>query len=218
MTSPQLIDFSKFLHGTPEERKEAAAAILAGFQDAGFIYLKNHAIAPETLRRAFALSSGFFARPEADKLAVAWTTPEANRGYSAPGREKVTQELDATAVGKERTAAPDLKESLEIGREDEPGHPNRWPAEGAEAMAGFREDMMGFFEACKGMHMEVMRAIAVGMGLDEGFFDGYLDVGDNTLRLLHYPAVDTKIFKVNPNAVRAGAHSVRLSNYEIWLC
>jgi isopenicillin N synthase-like dioxygenase len=127
----------------------------------------------------------------------------------------VTQELDPTAVGKERTAAPDLKESFEIGREDELEHPNQWPAEGAEAVAGFKKDMMAFFEECKGMHMEVMRAIAVGMGLDEGFFDGYLDAGDNTLRLLHYPAVDTKIFKVNPNAVRAGAHSVRLPNYDM---
>lgn len=140
-----------------------------------------------------------------------WTTPEANRGYSAPGREKVTQEMDAAAVGKERGAAPDLKESLEIGREGEPGHPNRWPAEENReaALGGFKRDMLDFFEECKLMHMEVMRAIAVGMGLDEGFFDGHLNLGDNTLRLLHYPAVDTKVFKVNPNAVRAGAHSVR---------
>lgn len=113
-------------------------------------------------------------------------------------------------MGKERLSAPDLKESFEIGREGEPGHPNQWPAEKAEVVAGFKSDMLGFFDECKVMHTEVMRAIAVGMGLDETFFDGYVDVGDNTLRLLHYPAVDTKVFKVNPNQVRAGAHSVRI--------
>jgi len=28
-----------------------------------------------------------------------------------------------------------------------------------------------------------MRAIAIGMGIDSDFFDSYVDVGDNTLRL-----------------------------------
>jgi isopenicillin N synthase-like dioxygenase len=141
---------------------------------------------------------------------LAWTTPEANRGYSAPGREKVSLAAQGLSdVGKLREAAPDLKESFEIGREGDPGHPNQWPGAGADAsVAEFKPGMLDFFDQCKGVHVEVMRAIAVGMGLDEHFFDSFVDVGDNTLRLLHYPAVDTTVFKENPNAVRAGAHSV----------
>jgi isopenicillin N synthase-like dioxygenase len=72
--------------------------------------------------------------------------------------------------------------------------------------------MLEFFEECKLMHVEVMRAIAVGMGLDETFFDTFVDVGDNTLRLLHYPAVKADVFKINPGQVRAGEHSVRLGS------
>lgn len=153
------------------------------------------------------MSTKFFSQSEDDKMSVCWTTPEANRGYSAPGREKVSQLANINDVEKLRSAAPDLKETFEIGREGEPEHPNQWPAE-KDPINGFKTDMLQFFEQCKGMHIEVMRAIAVGMGLDEEFFDKFLDVGDNTLRLLHYPAVDTNIFKVNPNAVRAGEHSV----------
>lgn len=67
--------------------------------------------------------------------------------------------------------------------------------------------MTDFFAQCKALHVEVMRAIAVGMGIDPHYFDGFLDVGDNTLRLLHYPAVDKKVFKINPGQVRAGEHS-----------
>lgn len=67
--------------------------------------------------------------------------------------------------------------------------------------------MLAFHALCKGVHVEVMRAIAVGMGLDETYFDGFVDEGDNTLRLLHYPAVKSEVFKVNPGQVRAGAHS-----------
>lgn len=205
----QLIDFSKFLHGTPPERAATADAILAGFQTAGFIYLKNHPIPPAALRRAFARSADFFDQPLAAKLAVGWTTPAANRGYSSPGREKVSQLQDVDEVGKERNAAPDLKESFEIGRDTDPEFANPWPAEGQDGtLRGFRADMVDFFDQCRGMHEEVMRAIALGMGLDEGFFDKFVDAGDNTLRLLHYPAVKADVFQVNPGQVRAGEHSV----------
>ncbi|KAF4984539.1 hypothetical protein FDECE_17066 [Fusarium decemcellulare] len=201
-----LIDFSRFLKGTPDERGEAAKAVLHGFQTAGFIYLKNHPIPAKDLQHAFSLSARFFKQPKEAKMDLSWTTPEANRGYSAPGREKVSEFKDAQQIGQERDAAPDLKESYEIGREGEPGHPNQWPKEQGDVV-GFRGDMLGFFEQCRLLHVEVMRAIAVGMGLDEGFFDSFVDVGDNTLRLLHYPAVQSKVFQLNPGAVRAGAHS-----------
>lgn len=101
-----------------------------------------------------------------------------------------------------------MKESFEIGREDEPGFANEWPDETAlPKVAGFRSTMLAFHDQCKAIHIEVMRAIAVGMGLDETYFDQFVDDGDNTLRLLHYPAVKSEVFKINPGQVRAGAHS-----------
>lgn len=200
-----LIDFSRFLHGSHEERLSTAKAILHGFQTAGFIYLSNHSIASESLSRAFDHSARFFAQTLHDKLSVSWTTPEANRGYSAPGREKVSQLQTEEEVEKIRSAAPDLKESYEIGREGEEGHPNQWPKE--TKLQSFRGEMLEFFEECRLMHVEVMRAIAVGMGLDQGFFDSFVDIGDNTLRLLHYPAVKADVFQINPGQVRAGEHS-----------
>ena len=170
------------------------------------MYLKNHIIDAETLAKTFATSASFFAQPTDAKLALGWTTPQANRGYSAPGREKVTQLTDVAAISAIRAAAPDLKETFEIGREGVPAHPNQWPSSD-EAAPGFKPVMLDFHARCKSMHTEVMRAIAVGMGLSESFFDGFTDDGDNTLRLLHYPPVDPKVFQVNPGQVRAGEHS-----------
>ncbi|KAK7430043.1 hypothetical protein QQZ08_003434 [Neonectria magnoliae] len=201
-----LIDFSRFLNGAPAERTETAKAILRGFQTAGFIYLKNHAIPSDDLKHVFSMSARFFDQPLDAKLDLSWTTPEANRGYSAPGREKVSQLKDIDDVKRIREAAPDLKETYEIGREGEVGHPNQWPEEKG-AVVGFKADMLAFHDQCKKLHVEVMRAIAVGMGLDEEFFDSFVDVGDNTLRLLHYPEVKSEVFKINPGAVRAGEHS-----------
>ena len=50
-------------------------------------------------------------------MKLAWETPESNRGYVAPGREKVSRLLDENEIDLIRAAAPDLKESMEIGKE-----------------------------------------------------------------------------------------------------
>lgn len=116
---------------------------------------------------------------------------------------QLTSKEDVEAL---RGEVPDLKESFEIGREGEPSHPNLWPSSDAEAVS-FKENMMDFFDTCKRLHMEVMRAIAVGMGIDEAYFDPYTDGGDNTLRLLHYPSVPKSVFTKNNMQVRAGEHT-----------
>jgi isopenicillin N synthase-like dioxygenase len=99
----------------------------------------------------------------------------------------------------------DLKESFEIGKEGEPEMPNHWPKDSAGET--FRAQMVTSFDHCKELHINIMRAIAVGLGIDEFWFDSYCDHGDNTLRLLHYPEVDAEVFRKNENQVRAGAHT-----------
>lgn len=159
------------------------------------------------MRQTFGRSADFFDQPLDAKLRLGWTTPEANRGYSSPGREKVTQLRDAGEVEKMRTEVPDLKESFEIGRESDPAYRTPWPREEGR-LEGFRAHMIDFFDRCQKMHRDVMRAIALGMGLDEAYFDGFIDDADNSLRLLHYPEVKADVFRVNPGQVRAGEHSV----------
>jgi isopenicillin N synthase-like dioxygenase len=182
--------------------------VLDGFQKTGFIYLKNHGISPSTVSTVFSHSAKFFDRPQDQKDALAWYSAEANRGYVAQGREKLVV-LEETGTEEElRKTVPDLKESLEIGRDDQPETPNMWPSGDDDATA-FKEQMMAFFETCKSLHMQVMRAIALGLGINESWFDGFTDAGDNTLRLLHYPGVSKQIFKRNDGQlqVRAGEHS-----------
>lgn len=66
--------------------------------------------------------------------------------------------------------------------------------------------MVSFFDTCRVLYMRIMQAIALGMGMDEHFFDPFVDNGDNNLRLLHYPPVGKDVFG-NPAQVRAGEHS-----------
>lgn len=126
----------------------------------------------------------------------------------ASGREKVTQSDDPEEIAKLRASNPDLKESMEIGKEGVEGMPNQWPDRfGDEAGISFTKTMKQFFSTCSDLHKNVMRAIGIGMGLDEGFFDEYTAGFDNNLRLLHYPSVKKSVFKENPTQVRAGEHS-----------
>lgn len=206
----QLIDFSAFLSGTPTSQKTTAEAVLNGFQSAGFIYLKNHGISPSTLSTVFANSAKFFARPKEQKDALAWYSPEANRGYTAQGREKVSSLEELEDIAELRKQVPDLKESIEIGREGEPDMPNMWPpTEGDDEAKVFKEVMINFHDTCKALYIQLMRAIAQGMGIEESWFDGFTDGGDNTLRLLHYPEVSKSVFKRDDGQlqVRAGEHS-----------
>ncbi|MCJ1309002.1 hypothetical protein MMC25_002657 [Agyrium rufum] len=216
-----LIDFTPFLSSNPDPstRLPTARAILSAFKTYGFLYLTHHGIAPSTLQSAFSQSSKFFTRPYAEKEALAWTTPDSNRGYSAPGREKVSQASTREEVEEVRKQNPDLKETFEIGREGEPQCPNRWPAKELVA-AGLRTEnewdvegeefetvMKNFFTELKETHRLVMSAIALGMGFQESFFDPYVERGDNTLRLLHYPPVRKSVFEANKGQVRAGEHT-----------
>lgn len=203
-----LIDFGAFTSADEQIRLATAKAILSGFQNAGFIYLKNHSIPKATLQKTFQQSAGFFARPMEQKDALSWTTPEANRGYSGQGREKTSNSFDIDEIMKEREqAGADLKESFEIGREGEEGMPNHWPDQFDEEGKEFKKHMIEFHSICKEMHQEIMRAIAAGLGIEKDWFDDYCDGGDNTLRLLHYPEVRSEVFAKNKSQVRAGAHS-----------
>jgi len=204
----QVIDFSKFRTGYPAQREEIAKQIYEAFKNSGFLYLKNHGIPKEQVHTVFAHSAKFFERPPGEKDVLAWTTARSNRGYVASGREKVTQSEDAEEIAKLRASNPDLKESMEIGKEGVEGMPNEWPDRfGDEDGLSFTKTMKQFFLTCSDLHKNVMRAISVGMGLDEGFFDEYTAGFDNNLRLLHYPPVRKSVFKDNPTQVRAGEHS-----------
>lgn len=201
-----VIDFSAFLNGDPGTKLSTARSILHAFQTSGFLYLSHHSIPSSSVSTVFNHSAKFFQRPEDQKKELSWTTPESNRGYVTFGREKVTQSSDPEEIKRLRATNPDIKETMEIGREGVEGMPNQWPDRfGDDEGKKFTEVMKSFFLTCKELHVQIMRAIALGMGYEENFFDEYTKDGDNTLRLLHYPPVLKSVVKAGQ--VRAGAHS-----------
>jgi isopenicillin N synthase-like dioxygenase len=61
------------------------------------------------------------------------------------------------------------------------------PLPAAEALPGWRESVCAYYRAMEKVSLALMRAIARGLTLQEGFFDQAFDKGLSTLRLLRYP-------------------------------
>jgi hypothetical protein len=60
------------------------------------------------------------------------------------GRERVTQSDDAAEIAELRNTAPDVKESMEIGRDWDKTWKNPWPQE--SDVPGFKRTMLDFFQ------------------------------------------------------------------------
>ncbi|KZV71375.1 Clavaminate synthase-like protein [Peniophora sp. CONT] len=200
-----VIDFNTYrTAGSVSERRKTADAIVNAFKDSGFVYLKGHGIPDATVKNVFERSAQFFDLPHSTKAKLAWEDPRSNRGYVQIGRERVTQSADAAEIAAMRAAAPDFKETMEIGRDWDKKWQNMWPKE-AEA-PHFRETMLAFYQTCHELHVSVMRAIALGLDLEEGFFEKHIDEQYHNLRLLNYPPIKTRLLR-GAGQARAGAHS-----------
>lgn len=75
-----------------------------------------------------------------------------------------------------------------MGSDDNSDQPNQWIPE--EVLPRFREFMVRFYWDCFGASSEILRAIAVGIGLeDEDHLVRNHSGHNNQLRLLHYPSI-----------------------------
>ncbi|KIY49432.1 Clavaminate synthase-like protein [Fistulina hepatica ATCC 64428] len=200
-----VIDFSKFRNaGSALEKKTVSREIVQAFKDAGFIYLAEHGIPNATIDNTFKKSAEFFALPTEVKDKLAWEDPRSNRGYVRFGRERVTQSSNADEIAKMREKTPDFKESMEIGRDWDSTWRNMWPTEAD--VPGFKTTMLDFFQTCHELHAKVMSSIALGLDLQETFFDDKINEQCHNLRLLSYPPIKRAILDGEGQA-RAGAHS-----------
>ncbi|KAF8319206.1 thymine dioxygenase [Amanita rubescens] len=180
----QIVDFAPFLDGSAKQ--QAADQILASFKSAGFVYLTNFGLSNEDVQGMFDLSKHFFSLPHETKILA--PHPESgthHRGYSYPCQEKVMQYSES---GDPFTIPPpNMKESFEVGSEDNDFMPNIWLPEGV--LPGFKEACLGFYWKCHEVEKNILRALALGFGLEEEWFLRYHKTANNQLRLLHYPSI-----------------------------
>jgi isopenicillin N synthase-like dioxygenase len=78
---------------------------------------------------------------------------------------------------------------------------NVWPAEFPE----MKEQALEAYRRLERTGVEMLRAIALYLGLDENYFDDKVKNGNSVLRALHYFPIENPE-NVPPDAVRAAAH------------
>ena len=61
------LSLKAFTDGSPSDREDFIGALMEGFTYFGFIILKDHAVSPALLTRAYRLAAAFFALPEEEK-------------------------------------------------------------------------------------------------------------------------------------------------------
>ena len=189
MSSLPVIDLSGSADGS-----EVARAIDEACQTAGFFSVIGHGIAPELRDRLDRLARAFFALPEEHKAEVAMERGgRAWRGWFPLG-------------GELTSGMPDHKEGLYFGTElsaadprviaGTPLHgPNLFPTAPEE----LRTCVLEYLEAMSSLAQRILSAMAVGLGLDPGWFRATLTA---------VPTVLFRIFRYPPSPVESGRWGV----------
>lgn len=206
LLSVPIIDLQPYFSGTAEGKQAVARAVDEACRSIGFLVITHHGIPDELIQRVYALSQQFFDQPLSEKRKVDRPSPDQVRGYSAVAEESLSYSLEEAAPG-------DLKESFSIGPNDVPDEPYfRGPAAGPHfapnvwptTVPGFADAYNAYFEAMSDLSRSLMRLFALGLGLEEYFFDGSIDRHISMFRALSYPHQSERPL---PGQLRASAHS-----------
>jgi isopenicillin N synthase-like dioxygenase len=181
-----VVDVAPAYDGSPETVDALAGELVRTLEAIGFAYISGHTVSPELITGLNREAKTFFARPMAEKQAIAinrW-----HRGYMAPNSSLIVTSSIA------EVAKPNQSESVLIMHElapDDPDviagkplqGPNQWPA----AQPTLRDAALGYMAALEELARRVVHLIARGLGLDETHFDPHFRRPTTFLRLLHYP-------------------------------
>lgn len=187
-------------------RSEIARQVANACEEIGFFAVTGHGVPRAVIAELVAQSYAFFDLPPAEKLVVKRPRPEQNRGYIAPGEERL-----ARLRGDE--TPPDLKELYTIGPfglPDDPYFtgpaaypsfaPNLWPVR----PAGLRPALEAYWRELERVARTLCRVFADALDLPPNFFDEKTDRHISQLRIMHYPPPEVAPL---PGQLRAGAHS-----------
>ncbi|KAF2458471.1 hypothetical protein BDY21DRAFT_410360 [Lineolata rhizophorae] len=200
-----VVDFGPFLDGKGEDKQRVAKEIDNAFKTVGFVCLVNYGIKQEEVDKCFEWSRRFFDLPmESKMLAPHPPTAAHHRGYSGVGLEKASHSDFDEKPHEELRQTPDVKESYEIGNEEDEMQPNIWIPE--EVLPGFRDFMNAFFGSCTSLTGSILHSLALALSLEPTRLSAAQSRALYQLRLLHYPSVPASLLRSGA-ATRIGAHA-----------
>ena len=196
MSQPSIpaVDLRDFTHGTAEQKARFVQELGKAYEEVGFVAVRNHGLSDELRDNLYRSVQAFFSLPTETKLKYEDEALAGQRGYTSFGREKA----------KDSTVA-DLKEFWHFGQEVTDGDPIRaeYPDNIlCDELPDFNTYGLESYKKLETAGRDMLRAIALFLGLDENYFDARIHNGNSILRPIHYGPITTE----PKNAVRAGAH------------
>ena len=201
-----VIDLAPARVGRAADRRDVARLIDRACIEIGFFAITGHGVSELVCRDLRDAGHRFFSLPIELKRRASPIDERAPRGYHALGGEALSAANDAVAP-------PDLKEFYHVGPVDVGGDPyytsargrqfflpNIWPDDPPE----FRPAAIAYYRTMHELVGFLMRLTALGLGIEETFFDDKVSRSIGTMRLNYYPR------QVHPplaGQLRAGAHT-----------
>ena len=188
------LDLSDFTSGTPELKSKFVADLGHAYTEIGFVAIRNHGIPKQDLLKLYQCVEQFFHLEQDVKMKYDDTAGGGQRGYTGFGKEHA----------KNRNAG-DLKEFWHFGQFidfSDPNAPNFPPNKIVDEIPDFNVFGEKIYKALEQTGVQMLRAIALYLNLDETYFDKKVWNGNSILRAIHYPPIteDPK------DAIRAGEH------------
>ena len=189
-----VIDLDKFVHGNEDERGQIVEELGKALHDVGFVGVINHGIPQDLVDRYYDSAKRFFSMSSEIKGKYEVAGLAGQRGYTSFGKEHARQ----STVG-------DLKEFFQMGQEvtDQPVDKDEYPdnviVEEIPEFNTLGRQLYRVFEKSGG---QLLRAIALHLGLEETYFESQIHNGNSILRAIHYPAITEE----PKSAIRAEQH------------
>lgn len=191
------LDLNDFLQGDAPKREQFVQDLGQAFTNIGFVALKNHGLSDELRDQLYQVFTHFFQLPDEVKQKYEFPELSGQRGYTGKQKEH--------AKGR---STGDLKEFYHIGQELSPEEfakenfpANTFPSEIAE----LKEISVEAYRTLENTGKEVLKAIALYLGLEENYFEQKVKNGNSILRAIHYYPIEDSS-QVPDDAVRAAEH------------
>ncbi len=191
------LDLADFTSGDPQRKNKFVQELGEAYNSIGFVAIKNHYLSDDLSKKLYDIIKKFYALPDAIKQQYEIPGLAGQRGYIGKGKEH--------AKGRN---TGDLKEFYHVGQEVLDNDPikkeypdNVWPHELPE----FKEIALDVYKRLEKTGGQMLKAIALYLGLPENYFDARVKHGNSILRPIHYFPIENPD-SVPADAVRAAEH------------
>ncbi len=185
------LDLADFTSGDSEKKNKFVQDLGEAYNNIGFVAIRNHFLTEDLSARLYETIKKFYALPDSVKQRYEIAGLAGQRGYIGKGKEH--------AKGRN---TGDLKEFYHVGQEVLDNDPikneypdNVWP----EELPEFKAIALDVYRRLESTGAQMLKAIALYLGLPENYFDEKVKHGNSILRPIHYFPIE------NPDAVPADA-------------